>query len=125
MERFEKCSHSETLARYFVRSRGLHINWAAKYIIAEIGNLIVVLGAMYVTDVFLGYEFSTFGPKVLSLIDKDQRLRDDPMTKVFPRVTKCNINRFGASGGIQRFDALCVLSSNIMNEKIFTFLWFW
>lgn len=45
--------------------------------------------------------------------------------EVFPRVTKCTFHKFGASGTIQKHDALCVLALNILNEKIFIFLWFW
>lgn len=29
------------------------------------------------------------------------------------------------TGTIQRHDAMCILALNIMNEKIYTFLWFW
>lgn len=32
---------------------------------------------------------------------------------------------YGPSGGIQKFDAFCVLPVNILNEKVFIFLWFW
>lgn len=47
------------------------------------------------------------------------------MIEVFPRVTKCTFHKFGASGTIQKLDALCVLALNILNEKIYIFLWFW
>jgi hypothetical protein len=40
-------------------------------------------------------------------------------------MTKCIFHKYGGSGTIQRFDALCVLSMNIVNEKIYIFLWFW
>lgn len=32
---------------------------------------------------------------------------------------------YGPSGTVQNFDAYCVLPVNILNEKIFIFLWFW
>ena len=38
--------------------------------------------------------------------------REDPMMTVFPRVTKCSFHNYGASGTIQKHDALCVLGVN-------------
>lgn len=35
------------------------------------------------------------------------------------------MKNYGPSGTVQVFDAFCVLPVNIMNEKIFIFLWFW
>lgn len=32
---------------------------------------------------------------------------------------------YGPSGTIQQYDALCILPVNILNEKVFIFLWFW
>lgn len=55
----------------------------------------------------------------------DPELRDDPMIKIFPRVTKCTFHKYGPSGSIQTHDALCVLALNILNEKIYILLWFW
>merc|ERR1740124_392443 len=51
--------------------------------------------------------------------------RDDPMTKVFPRVTKCTWEQYGPSGSTENKDAICILSINIINEKIYIILWFW
>lgn len=51
--------------------------------------------------------------------------RVDPMSRIFPRMTKCIFYKYGGSGTIQRIDSLCVLSMNILNEKIYIFLWFW
>lgn len=45
--------------------------------------------------------------------------------KVFPKVTKCTFHKYGPSGSVQKFDGLCVLPLNIVNEKIYVFLWFW
>lgn len=44
--------------------------------------------------------------------------------QIFPRVTKCTFHKYGASGSIQKHDALCVLALNILNEKIYIFLWY-
>lgn len=49
----------------------------------------------------------------------------DPMTFIFPRITKCTYYDFGSSGDIQKHDALCLLPLNIINEKIYIALWFW
>merc|ERR1712107_134536 len=51
--------------------------------------------------------------------------RQDPMVTVFPKVTKCTFHNFGSSGSIQRYDGLCVLPINTINDKIYIALWFW
>jgi hypothetical protein len=51
--------------------------------------------------------------------------RIDPLSKVFPKVTKCTFNNYGPSGTVENKDGLCVLAINIINEKIYIFLWFW
>ena len=56
-------------------------------------------------------------------MDPDQRY--DPMDAVFPKVTKCTFHTYGPSGTINRHDSLCILALNIINEKIYVFLWFW
>lgn len=45
--------------------------------------------------------------------------------KVFPRMVKCDYYSYGPSGTHQIYDALCLLPLNILNEKIFVFLFFW
>ncbi len=49
----------------------------------------------------------------------------NPFTFVFPRMTKCTFHFFGASGDVQRKDALCLLPLNVFHEKIYLFIWFW
>ena len=74
---------------------------------------------------FLGYEFSTYGLKVIKFSEMDLEERVDPLAVVFPKVAKCNFFKYGASGSVERHDGLCVLPLNIINEKIYIFLWFW
>ena len=51
--------------------------------------------------------------------------RVDPMSRVFPKMTKCNFYKYGGSGTLETIDALCVLGMNILNEKIYIFMWLW
>ena len=41
------------------------------------------------------------------------------------QVAKCVFRKYGISGTVETHDALCVLPLNILNEKIYIFLWFW
>ena len=49
----------------------------------------------------------------------------DPISRIFPKVTKCTFHKYGPSGTVMKHDGLCVLPLNIINEKIYIFLWFW
>ena len=102
-----------------------HQMWALKFYFCEFLNLVNVIFQICLTNTFLRYAFSEYGLEVLSFTNEDPENRVDPMSRVFPRVTKCRFEKYGGSGTIQNFDALCVLGMNIINEKIFIFLWFW
>ena len=84
-----------------------------------------MVGQIYFMDLFLGGEFTTYGLDVVSMTEMKNDERDDPMARVFPKVTKCTFQKFGPSGTVEKFDGLCVLPLNIINEKIYVFLWFW
>ena len=74
---------------------------------------------------FLGYQFTTYGWDVLTVTSQSLEDRADPMNMVFPKVTKCTFHKYGPSGTITQHDGLCILALNIINEKIYVFLWFW
>ena len=114
-----------TLAKYLVDTLGENNGWAMKVFFAHSMYLVNVVGQIFFTDCFLGYEFSTYGVSAASFVELEEQGRTDPMSKVFPRVTKCTFHKYGPSGDIQRHDAQCVLPINILNEKIYVFLWFW
>lgn len=44
---------------------------------------------------------------------------------VFPRAAKCTYEAYGPSGSLQKFDALCLLPLNILNQKLFIIVWTW
>jgi innexin len=87
--------------------------------------LLCFAGQMFLMDKFFEGAFITFGLEVIAFAERDQEDRLDPMIYVFPRMTKCTFHKFGASGEVEKHDALCILPLNIVNEKIYIFLWFW
>ncbi|XP_034242274.1 innexin inx2-like [Thrips palmi] len=94
-----------------------------RFFLCEVLNFVNVVGQIYYMDLFLDGDFMHYGTQVM---DCDWDLNEcDPMSRIFPKVSKCNFFKFGPSGTLQKYDALCVLSINIISEKIYVFLWFW
>lgn len=103
---------------------GIYINkyWAVKLMLCEILNLFHVILQFIITDKFLGGKFSNLGSTVWSQgLDSSV----DVLDEVFPKITKCTFHKYGPSGSIQYHDAMCVMALNIINDKIYTGLWFW
>lgn len=115
----------EVVARYFHITPSRRGTYFLKFVFCEFLNFVNVLGQIYLTDMFLGYQFTKFGRDVFAQSEMDLNTREDPMHRVFPKVAKCSFNKYGPSGSIQNHDALCVLPINIINEKIYIFLYFW
>ena len=63
--------------------------------------------------------------QVLTYTGLEHEERPDPMIKIFPKVTKCTFHKYGPSGTVEKNDGLCTLPVNIINEKLFIFIWFW
>lgn len=120
-----KRERKSMLVNYFAMNLHNHNFYALRFFLCEVLNFINVVGQIYFTDRFLGYEFTTYGTKVLSMSDGDLGSRTDAMDLVFPKVTKCTFRKYGASGTVETHDGICVLPLNIFNEKIYIFLWFW
>ena len=96
--------------------------WANRLVFCECLTMINLFLQIYATNRFLGGHFYTLGPE---FIRDDFKGVMDTLDLVFPKVTKCLFHKYGASGTIQNHDALCVMALNVINEKIFVFLWFW
>lgn len=88
-------------------------------------SFINVLANLWFINWFLGGVFMDYGTRVMSFANEDPENRTDPMILLFPRITKCTFMTVGPSGTYQRTDLLCLLAANIINEKIYVFLWFW
>lgn len=120
-----KSDRKRLLVDYFTTNLHMQNFYAFRFFICEVLNFINVVGQIFFMDYFLDGEFSTYGRDVLSFTEMEPEEREDPMSRVFPKVTKCTFHKYGPSGSVQKFDGLCVLPLNIVNEKIYVFLWFW
>lgn len=113
------------IKKYFKETTKTHGGYAARFFLCEVLCFVNVIGQMYLTDKFLGNTFLDYGSKVFEMTMGDPEGRSDPMNMVFPKVTKCTFHKYGASGTVTKHDGLCILALNIINEKIYCFLWFW
>lgn len=103
-----KEERKKILLDYFTENLNRHNFYAFRFFICEALNFINVFVQIYFMDYFLGGEFSTYGSDVLSFTEMEPEERGDPMSRVFPKVTKCTFHKYGPSGSVQKFDGLYV-----------------
>ncbi|GLV41268.1 shaking B [Carabus blaptoides fortunei] len=121
----EKKQKKKLMIDYLWENLRFHNWWAYRYYLCEFLALINVIGQMFLMNRFFDGAFLTFGIEVIQFLDSDEEDREDPMIRIFPRMTKCTFFKYGASGEVERHDAICILPLNVVNEKIYVFLWFW
>lgn len=120
-----KETQKEMIINYFRQHFCQHNFYMWRFFICELLCIINVFSQTFFLNYFLDGEFITYGLNVLRITELPPNMRNDPMSYVFPKVTKCTFNNYGPSGSIQNHDGLCVLPLNFINEKIYVFLWFW
>lgn len=99
--------------------------WARKLVMVDSLNLINILCNIFFVDWYLGNKFLTYGFHTLEYRLKSILERGlDPFDVIFPKMTKCSLNTFGPSGTVQTFDALCIMTVNVLNEKVYLLVWF-
>lgn len=79
-------------------------NWAYKMVFCELLNLLHTVLQVYLTHLFLGRQFLNLGRDFLR---DDFTGTMDALDIIFPKITKCHFHKYGASGSIQKHDALC------------------
>ncbi|KAJ4427821.1 hypothetical protein ANN_25549 [Periplaneta americana] len=77
---------------------------------------------MFFLDKLFDGKFWSLGQDVLNYTESNST---DPVTQLFPRSGQCLYYLYGASGVMQLYSSICVLSLNVLYAKIFVFLWFW
>ncbi|XP_051168211.1 innexin inx2-like [Leptopilina boulardi] len=120
----EKRNH---LTNYFTNANLYSNNfYAIRFFICELLNLLNSICQIYFLDLLLNGQFSLLGPASVTFATAyDTTKMIDPLKQLFPLTGKCSMNTYGSSGTIQKHDAFCILSLNMINEKVFLILWFW
>jgi len=111
--------HQDSLIEYLILNRGKNNAYAFRYFICEVLNVIHVFIQFAWINWFLGGHFWSYGWNVY------KGIRPNPMMKVFPTMTKCRFYKYGPSGDVAKYDNLCILPLNILNEKGYLIIWYW
>uniref|UniRef100_A0A1I8G301 Innexin n=1 Tax=Macrostomum lignano TaxID=282301 RepID=A0A1I8G301_9PLAT len=93
----------------------------ALYITNKAVYALMAFAHLYVMKCFLGFDSLAFGWHCLNDLLQG---REWQQTRVFPRVTFCDVPaKYVGQWNIRSVQ--CVLPVNLLNEKIYIFLWFW
>lgn len=100
------------------------------FIFCEVLNLLIVIFHFGLTHHFLHYRYIAYGFDVwqyYQLPEEEQRMpgQKNPMCNTFPRIASCDYWRWGSGGKQENINAICVLSLNHINDKVFFLLWWW
>lgn len=95
-----------------------------QYMFIKFLYLINAFGQLVLMQYFLnfGHNGSSFGYFVLNNILNGREWNE---TLIFPRVTYCYVKDIRHVGMTNDYLAQCALPINMLNEKIYIFLWFW
>lgn len=118
----------EKYVKYFksVLHRNTYYFW--KFVVCEFLNVLILLGNYYVTDKFLNGNFWYYGWDVIQysrMPTEMQKINVNPFCRAFPLEVSCTVPNVGAAGGEQNHNGLCVLTQNVINEKMYLAVWFW
>ncbi|KJH53487.1 innexin-3 domain protein [Dictyocaulus viviparus] len=91
------------------------------YVVTKWLEVLNGFGQLYMLSCFIGQGDYFWG---FSLLVSVLNGSDDPNVGVFPRIVLCDVTRF-ALANLHQDHMQCVLMLNFINEKIYTFLWFW
>nr|CDS33939.1 innexin unc 9 [Hymenolepis microstoma] len=137
-DRFGICVMSKRL--------GTRLIWS--YMVLKVVTIVNAAVQLYLIQVFLGFTGHYLKPATIeSIIEGKPRYtfeksekgysfgwaiaqyirsgQEWPQTLLFPRVSYCRVPSIRLVGGENAYTAQCALPINMLNEKIYIFLWFW
>ncbi|CAL8103943.1 unnamed protein product [Calicophoron daubneyi] len=110
--------------RLLIMSKRLGTWLAFTYLLIKMCYLTNSIGQLYLMQRFLGFNdsLSNFGMDLSQYMLSGQNWEQ---TRIFPRISFCYMADLRQLGTTNRYIAQCVLPVNMLNEKMYIFLWFW
>jgi len=123
MDQADEDKRVDRLQTLYMIYSGKNNVYALKFFLCELLNLINVALNLVLVDALLDGRFKDYGYKVIKSYMTG--LSDDPMGDVFPKMSKCQFDRYATGGELLAAENLCVLSLNIINDKVYLIMWIW
>ena len=117
--------YSEGVGNYFRRNRNSrhHLHYGLCSLATEVLCFLNTILVIMLLQLFLK-TFLQYLPHLL-LHNLVSPLPVSPEERLFPLLAKCSIVNIGPSGSGQTQDALCLLTVNLINQKMFLIIWLW
>ncbi|XP_067648358.1 innexin inx5 [Eurosta solidaginis] len=114
------------LVKYFSTDyKEIHFCYMIKCLSCEVLNFIISILNMLLLNIFLNDYWTKYIDALAAIPRYDWDNWNRMTSRVFPKISICDYNVFGPGGSQTRRDVLCILPLNILNEKMFAFLWCW
>ncbi|XP_054735487.1 innexin inx5 [Anastrepha obliqua] len=114
------------LVKYFTSDyKGIHFCYMVKCLSCEVLNFFISIINILLLNVFLNDYWTKYIKALATIPRYDWDTWNRMTSRIFPKIAKCDYYAFGPSGSQNKRDVLCILPLNILNEKIFAFLWCW
>ncbi|XP_023341925.1 innexin inx2 [Eurytemora carolleeae] len=106
----------------YAKYAGKNNMYALIFFVCEVLNLLNVCLNLLLVDVFLQGRFKNYGSDAIKAYLRGE---DDPMGDAFPKASKCKFERYASGGDLVNHESLCILSLNIVNDKVYLVMWLW
>lgn len=116
----------ERTMRYILNLPGsYHTSYVIKYLFCETLSFLILMFNAYLLNMIFNDFWQIYSPALWAVLHNDFKTWVWYTTRLFPKMAKCDFQMYGSSGTIAYYDTLCVLPLNVVNDKIFLFIYCW
>lgn len=125
VELFKRNAEPELLMNTIFASPSKNKRFFLWYSAAEVSNAIFDSLHIFVMDAFIGRGYCLFGLQVLQYSLFGGSDDANPTSLIFPKMAMCTYLSRVVTDSTEPWDTTCLLPMNVVNEKVYLFLWFW